>query len=101
MVNYTSIPSWSKTSEALRELWGFYWSARTAKPVPLTMWQRFIRMFRRRAPIHNPPRALVPENAESLRIKALIEEVTEAITTRDAEIRVADKTIADLIAKKK
>lgn len=80
----SNIPSQSMTSEHLRALWGTYWDARTAKP---TFYEKAVEFFRGlfRQSIPKKPLAIIPENAESLAIKARIEGITRAITARDAE----------------
>lgn len=96
----SNIPSQSMTSEHLRWLWGLYWDARTAKPRTLTAWEALGAWFRSRPTDASKPLDILPENAESLAIKARIEGITRAITARDtehaAELKAADTGIERL-----
>lgn len=98
--NMSNVPSQSMTSEHLRALWGTYWDARTAKPRALTAWEALGAWFRSRPTDASKPLDILPENAESLAIKARIEGITRAITARDtehvSELRAADVGIERL-----
>lgn len=68
-MNKSTIPPWNETVESLRNLWALYWDAREERS-----------LFGSSSGIYRE------ETKESLRIKATIKSVTQAITAREERL---------------